>query len=734
MKPYLAHIKINLKLTVRDRLVLFFNYAFPLVFFFIFAQTMDARQGGAINQVLTMVLIIGVLGTGFFGAGIRSVQEREQNILRRFKVAPITPAPILTASVVVGWAAYIPSVVLFFALAHFVYKMPIPARPISLLLFISVGVIAFRATGLVIASVVNSMQESQIITQVLYLPMLFLSGATFPLSFMPEWLQEISQFLPATHLYTGVQGILVRDESLLQNRTPVLALILTTVVAMFIGIKLFRWEKDEKLPASAKLWLVVVFTPFLVLGALEAKTKSNIVKAKQLTRDLARSRTTLIRDARIITGDGAVISSGAVLIRRGRIEEIFSGTAPKSAEEGANVVESSGKTIIPGLIDLHVHLGTPGGIVEDTTAYDPEKSSRRALVSYLYSGVTAVRSVGDGLDVVLKLRKESTSGERLETELFLCGPMFTTEGGHGTEYFKSVPDKFRDKVVNQFVRTPKTPDEARTQIRELKKQGVDGIKAILDAGQASALFNRLDVTVLKAIIEEAHAQQLPVVVHTGDSRDIADAVGAGADGIEHGSSRDHIPDDLLALMAKRRVTYDPTLSVVESLNDYAGGKTDLLDRPLVQQVGPVELLRFTKKQMSEPAAVKMRDHSGKYTTLLPTASDNLLRAYRAGVPLVTGTDSGNLLLIHGPAIHRELQLWVQAGIPADAALRAATSEAARALRADSRFGTIVKGREATLLLLDGNPLQDISATERISGLYYRGERVGRSTLFEDEAK
>lgn len=734
MKAYLAHIKINLKLTLRDRLVLFFNYAFPLVFFFIFAQTMDAREGGVINQVLTMVFIIGILGTGFFGAGIRAVQDREQNILRRFKVAPITPAPILAASVVTGWVAYLPSVLLFLALAHVVYKMPMPARPFSLLLFISIGVIAFRAMGLVIASVVNSMQESQILIQLLYLPMLFLSGATFPLSFLPEWLQTIAQFLPATHLYTGLQGILIRGETLVENRVAVTALVATTAIALFIGTKLFRWEKEEKLPASAKLWLVVVFTPFVLLGIWEAKSKEGIAKAKQLTRDMARSRTTLIKDARIITGDGRVIATGAVLLKNGRIEEIFSGAAPKSAETGANVVESSGKTVMPGLIDTHVHLGAPGGLIDSAAVFNPEKHLRKALVSYLYSGVTAIRSAGDSLDAILKLRAESNSGERLESDLFLCGPMFTTEGGHGTEYFASLPEKYRAQILKQFVRMPKTPDEARAQVRELKAAGVDSIKAILDAGQSTYLFNRMDASILRAIVAEAHVAGLPVIVHTGDSRDVADAVAAGADGIEHGSDRDRIPDDTFAAMAARGITYDPTLSVVESWNDFVAGRTDLLDRPMVQQVGPTELLQSTRKLMNDAAVVKLRARLGKYPMSPAIGGDNLVRAFRAHVPLVAGTDSGNTLLIHGPAIHRELQLWVQAGIPADAALRSATFEAARALRADKRVGSIARGREATLLLLDGNPLQDIGATERISGLYYKGERVNRASLFEDELK
>src|ERR1700730_7847783 len=110
IKSFLAHAEINLKLTYRDRTVIFFNYLFPLIFFFIFAQLFHAEQGGAIIQVLTMVLSIGILGSGFFGAGIRAVQEREANILRRFKVAPITPVPLLLASIVMGVILYLPTV------------------------------------------------------------------------------------------------------------------------------------------------------------------------------------------------------------------------------------------------------------------------------------------------------------------------------------------------------------------------------------------------------------------------------------------------------------------------------------------------------------------------------------------------------------------------------------------------------------------------------------------------
>src|SRR5207244_2309603 len=112
------------------------------------------------------------------------------------------------------------------------------------------------------------------------------------------------------------------------------------------------------------------------------------------------------------------------------------------------------------------------------------------------------------------------------------------------------------------------------------------------------------------------------------------------------------------------------------------------------------------------------------------ARDNLVRAWQAGVPLVTGSDAGNMLVFHGPTVHRELQLWVDAGIPPAAALQAATWNAAKLLRADTRIGLIQAGYSANLLVVDGDPTRDISASERISLVVLKGERVRRADLFD----
>jgi imidazolonepropionase-like amidohydrolase len=121
-----------------------------------------------------------------------------------------------------------------------------------------------------------------------------------------------------------------------------------------------------------------------------------------------------------------------------------------------------------------------------------------------------------------------------------------------------------------------------------------------------------------------------------------------------------------------------------------------------------------------------------YPLSLEIGRNNLHKAWRAGIMLVTGSDAGNLLVLHGPTIQREIELWVAAGIPIEVALEAATSNAAKLLRADNRIGTISKGKEATLLVVDGNPLQDVRALSAISNVFLKGERVQRTTIFEQK--
>jgi imidazolonepropionase-like amidohydrolase/ABC-type multidrug transport system permease subunit len=730
MRPYIAIFRNNMQLTLRDRSVLFFNYLFPFIFFFAFAELFHAGTGAGVAYFVGTVLTMGILGNGLWGAGMRSVADREANILRRFKVTPISPLPILVAAMASGWLLYLPVPILLVALAHFLYAMPLPHNWISLFVMVTLGVCALRSVGLILASVTNTMQEAMIAIQLAYMSQLFLSGATIPSAILPNWAQTLAEFLPASYLVTGFQGIFFRNQTLLDNLPAVAALLISTVVGVFLAVQLFRWEKDEKMQPRKKLWVLAVVGPFLLMGCYRGYSKEHLGQNQAMFRDLQRSGTFLIRNTRVFVGDGKVIENGSVLVRDGKIAEVFDGVAPDPDKLKAEVVEGAGKTLLPGLIDAQVRLSSPGGISTSTDDYDPKKAMPHAAAALLYSGVTAARSAGDGLDASRSLRGEISNGSKLGAQLFICGPIFTVENGHGTEFVQNVPAAARDALKAQMIRTPKTPEEARRQVRELKAAGVDGIMAILEAGWGEGmLYDRLDLLLVRSVAEEARAQNLPLATHTGDARDVTDAVEIGSSSIEHGSWRDDVPDAVLVRMVRQGVYLDPALGVAEAYAHYFAGNGDALNNSLVQQAVPATVLKGTREFVTSGKGADAAK-AALFQSAFERASANLVRAWKAGVPLVVGSDAGSPMVFHGPSLHHELQLWVKAGIPAQVALTAATANGAKLLRADKRFGSIRKGLDADLLLVDGNPLEDISSTERISLVVFKGERVRRSALFE----
>ena len=599
LNSYWTQIRMNLLLTLRNRVALFFSYIFHLIFFGIAGM---GGGGGNGQQVVGIVLGLGVLGGGLFGVGMRAVQDREQNILRRFKVAPIGPGEIIVSGMVTALALQVPNIIFMVVLAHQFLGTPWPTQPVSLLVFVSLGLLAFASLGGIIAALVNSMQEGMLLTQLFYFPLLFLGGITFPITGFPLWLQTVAQFIPSTYFSSGLQPILRGKETIFDNLPSAGALALTALLGTLLAAKLFRWEKEDKLRPAAKFWLLAVLGPFVVLGAYQMHAKTNIAKAKVLGRDVQRSRTALIRDARLFLGDGTVVDQGSVLIKDGKIAEIFTSPAPDAKSLRADAIEAAGKTLLPGLIDVQVHLSLPGFPITDPQYFqNPDQNFDRELAAYLFSGTTAVRSVSDPAEVVLKHQATIASGERLGAELF--------------------PEV-------------KATDEA----------------------------------------------------------------------------------------------FEPALAASEARRAFQAGRTDLLERSLVQQVIPRQWFAQLKDAMKESARPEI--------IMNPLAPDlarkNLAEAFAAGRLLVVGTESGYPMVVHGPSVHRELQLWVEAGIPPAAALQGATNNAARLLHADQRIGLIRKGYDASLLLVDGNPMQDISATERISTVFFKGERVDRSTLFDQK--
>ena len=449
-----------------------------------------------------------------------------------------------------------------------------------------------------------------------------------------------------------------------------------------------------------------------------------------LARSANRRRSTLFQNAKIFVGDGRVIENGAVLVRNEKITDVFDKPPADTKSLNAEVIDLSGKTLMPGLIDMHAHLGAPGGFYKDARKYADLNAPRQRLAAYLYSGITAVRSTGDWLDNTLKLRAMMQSDQYLGAELFSCGPLFTAEGGHPTELLNEFPPSMRSAAEKQFVRLPKSANEARRQVDALKSAGVDCIKSVLESGSPLwGKFNHLDPEIYRGIVAEARKDNLPTATHTGSAADAKEAAEAGSDSIEHGSMSDLIPDETFALMKSRAVVYDPTLSTMEGVIDARAGNTALLDRAILRQAAPPDLLSDTRAQLEKSGG---RNKNAPLRPLMEYASTNLMRAYQSGVTLIAGSDAGNMLVIHGPTVQHELALWVKAGVPPGIALQAATYNAAKALRAADRIGLIQPGHDATLLILDGDPTVDITSLEHILTVMLRGERISRSEVLNQD--
>ena len=732
MKSYFALLAADLRVSMRERSVLFFNYAFPLIFFFLFGTLMDAGKSlGSAHYIVSTVIAIGIMGNGFFGVGMRAVQERELGILRRLRLAPITPAPILFSSLISGVLVYLPGAILTIFCANRIYHMPVPANLASLFGFIIVGSLAFRSLGLIIAAVADTMQQAQILIQIFYIPMLFLSGTTFPLNNLPKWIQTAASFMPATYLKSGMDGILQNGETLLTNGQSVAALLATFAVGYLVSFNLFRWDKEDRIPTRSKTWVAAALAPFLILGAWEIHGGTDNVRKEIAFRQLNRNHNWLIHDARVFVGDGPVLDRADVYIRNGKIVDVIEPAAAPPSDAGSyTVIEGAGKTVLPGLIDVHAHFGASGITMAEGMDKEMLNWPEHAVKAYLYSGVTAAKSTGDATDDLLKLKRRLASGELLGTELFMVGPLFTAPGGHGTEYSRNMPDGIRQQFEAQMTAAYSQPSEATARVDALATQGVDGIKVVLESGGQGVLFERLDLSVFDAVTAAAARHHLPVVVHTGSPQDVQDAADRNVAGVEHGSMQYLLSDDLLKQLAAKNIRYDPTLAVLDSIRKAGLRDTSILEDPLVRQTVSANLLSKMQRWLRNNQSAEAMSRIPKMADT--AAVKNLVNAYRDGVTLVVGTDAGNIGTFHGSSVHREMELWQDAGIPPAVILKAATSNAAQLLGAGDRLGKVAKGYDASLLIVDGNPLEDIRGTRRISDVLFKGERVRRSDLFNSD--
>jgi ABC-2 type transport system permease protein len=260
--------KIRIRLAMRNKMFLFFSLLMPMIFLFLFAMLWGKGSPEKINFILGGILTLTVMG-GFWGLSVQLVTFREQGILRRFRLAPLGSGPMLASSILANFILVVPFVFFEMLVAKYILHMASWGNIPAIFLLVMIGSATFSAFGLVVASVTNTMQETQIINQLIWMVFLFLSGATIPLAVFPGWIQRITLFSPATYLAVGLQSAATNQVVSFEILTEAAALILGLLVAFEISRRIFRWEPEAKVPARAKIWVLAALIPFLAFGAYE---------------------------------------------------------------------------------------------------------------------------------------------------------------------------------------------------------------------------------------------------------------------------------------------------------------------------------------------------------------------------------------------------------------------------------------------------------------------------------
>jgi imidazolonepropionase-like amidohydrolase len=413
---------------------------------------------------------------------------------------------------------------------------------------------------------------------------------------------------------------------------------------------------------------------------------------------------TLFEGARLIIGDGRTVENGAVLVEGDTITRVGargSVAAPKNAMR----VDLSGKTIMPGMVLAHGHIGYLKG-----TTFARENYTRDNIIDqlnrYLYYGVVAMMSTGtDPGELPYELRSQPHAGALFRTAgRGLAAPDAST----GNLAMRSVPYGVA------------TEEDARKDVRELAAKKPDAIKIWVD--DRNGTVKKLSPALYRAIIDEAHKHNLRVIVHVYYLADARDLVEAGADGFLHLVRDEEMDVALVERMKARHVFVTPNLSTSEA-GTYTKSPS-WLDDPLLAESAPAAMIKKVADVYAARAGGAARSAA---TASYQKQQRSVARLNAAGVTIALGDDTGIENTFYGYGEHHELELMVAAGMTPMQAIVAATRTPAELLKLD-RLGTLASGKSADFVVLDANPLDNIGNTKKISKVYQRGLEVDRAAL------
>ena len=412
----------------------------------------------------------------------------------------------------------------------------------------------------------------------------------------------------------------------------------------------------------------------------------------------------VLKNFTLIDGTGRPpVSSAAMIVDNGRISWIGP-SAHLKTPAGAEVIDLTGRYVMPGIINLHCHLGNTVGLEQNAKFFTRENVEKN-LKTYASYGVTTVVSMGTDQDLIFKIREEQRAGRPAEARVYTAGQGFIVKGGYGGI-----------EPVNQGV---STVAEVEPAVVEQAQKHVDLIKLWMDDHLGTK--KKMPHEIGKAIIDSAHRHGLPAAAHIFYLEDAKALSGYGVDGLAH-SVRDRPVDQALIADMKQHGTWQmaATLSREASMFVYGSEAPFINDPFFTRGVWPDVLQKL--KSPAYQKQISSDPEFNRYRGFFETAKKNLKTLADAGIKYGMGTDTGPPGRFPGYFEHWEMELMVEAGLTPAQVIIAATRSGAEFLHAKD-LGTLEPNKSADLIVLRRNPLDNIKNTRTIEAVYIAGNRV-----------
>ena len=448
-------------------------------------------------------------------------------------------------------------------------------------------------------------------------------------------------------------------------------------------------------------------TRLILASGLAVGLALTAVACSDPTPEAPRSTVVAYEGATLITGDGGPpLGGGVLVVDQGVITDVGLATNV-TIPEGATVVDLTGKTVMPTLVDLHGHIGYQRGL-----GYDEANYTRENLIDHLnryaYYGVGTIVSMGtDPGDLAFQIQAEQQAGTLGGARLHTAYRGFARpNAGPGAA------------ALRASAYGVSTEEQARALVAELAETPADFVKIWID--DRGGRVEKLTPDLYRSIIEEAHARGLQVIAHVFYLEDARELVEAGVDGFAHLVRDAEMDDALVAAIVENDVFVMPNLGISER-GRHAEPPAWLDDPLLLESVSPEVVARIREsfeRRTPEGAAPAAESYAAMQRSLKKLAD--------AGARVVLGADTGVQDHVPGYTEHRELELIVEAGLSPGDAIVAATSAPAKVLGIDT--GLLAPGKRADFLVLDANPMYGIINTRQISAVYLNGQKLDREAL------